>query len=215
MRSPMRSGSLLLVHGAGSGPWIFDPWKDAFPDLDVAAVDLHADLDIARASMRDYAQRIVAIAQTLDRPLFLCGWSMGGLAALMAAPSVIPDGLILLEASPPAGVQGSNEAVSLRTGTFDAEEVYGDFPPGVSARPESQLARDERKRGIPVPSLSCPVLVVWGEEFAQDRGRSVADFYKAEGLSIPGASHWDLVLKEDARSAIRKWINDSRKGTSH
>jgi pimeloyl-ACP methyl ester carboxylesterase len=211
----MRSGSLVLVHGAGSGPWIFDSWKNAYSDLDVVAVDLHADLDIAHASMRDYAQRIVAIAQSLNHPLFLCGWSMGGLTALMAAPSVIPDGLILLEASPPAEVQGSNEAVSLSSGTFDAEEVYGGFPPGVRARAESQLARDERKRGISVPLPSCPLLVIWGEDFAEDRGRSVVDLYKGEGLSIPGASHWDLVLKNDARSAIRKWINDLRKSTSH
>jgi hypothetical protein len=38
-------GSLLLVHGAGSGPWIFDAWPASFSNLDVRAVDLHEQLD--------------------------------------------------------------------------------------------------------------------------------------------------------------------------
>jgi hypothetical protein len=39
--------SLLLVHGAGSGPWIFHGWVRAFPGIKVATVDLHAGIEVA------------------------------------------------------------------------------------------------------------------------------------------------------------------------
>jgi len=33
--------SLLLVHGAGSGPWVYEGWADEFASVPVLAVDLH------------------------------------------------------------------------------------------------------------------------------------------------------------------------------
>jgi len=47
--------SLLLIHGAGSGPWVFEQWMTAFPEIEVAALDLQEGLDVERASMRHYA----------------------------------------------------------------------------------------------------------------------------------------------------------------
>jgi hypothetical protein len=46
--------NVVLVHGAGSGPWVFDGWADDFPGVSVHAVDLHEGLDVAQASMTDY-----------------------------------------------------------------------------------------------------------------------------------------------------------------
>lgn len=208
-KKPVSAASLVLVHGAGSGPEIFRVWIDEFSDLAVVAPDLHEGLDVSRASMQDYAQAVVRAVTSLPRPLYLCGWSMGGLVALMAADSIEPAGLILLEASPPAEVQGSDESVPLRTGTFDPEQVYGAFPVGVHSRPESQLARDERKRGISVPSLPCPCLVIWCEAFPEERGRRIADLYEAETLPIAGADHWDLVTNPEVRREVRNWLNRS------
>jgi pimeloyl-ACP methyl ester carboxylesterase len=68
--------SLLLVHGAGSDSAIFDDWPQAFPRLRVAAVDLQEGIDVAGASMTDYAKRVVAAAGVLPQPVALCGWSM-------------------------------------------------------------------------------------------------------------------------------------------
>jgi hypothetical protein len=62
------------------------------------------------------------------------------------------------------------------------------------ARPESSLARAERKRGISVPSLPCPSLAVYGETFAQDRGRAVARLYGSAELYLSGLDHWQIVL---------------------
>jgi thioesterase domain-containing protein len=116
--------------------------------MEVEAVDLMAGLNVAEASMSNYVAVIVRAAEWLPRPVALCGWSSGGLAAMMAARQAEADFLILLETSPPGEVQGFDESVELRPGTFDPEEMYGAFPPGMRARPESLLARAERKRGV-------------------------------------------------------------------
>jgi pimeloyl-ACP methyl ester carboxylesterase len=146
--------SLLLVHGAGSGPWIFDPWPASFPNLDVRAIDLHEHLDISHASMNDYADRLVEAATELPAPVSICGWSMGGLVAMLAASRlpIAPHSLILIESSPPGEIQGfqPEQELESRSGRFNPQSVYGAFPAGLHARPESLLARAERKRGIPV-----------------------------------------------------------------
>jgi pimeloyl-ACP methyl ester carboxylesterase len=192
----------LLAHGAGSGPWVFDGWAAAFPGLDVEAVDLMAGLNVPEASMSNYAAVIVRAAEWLPRPVALCGWSSGGLAAMMAARQAEADFLILLEASVPGEVQGFDESVPLRAGTFDPEETYGAFPPGMRARPESLLARAERKRGVSVPELPCPALVVYGDDFAEERGHALAAYYGAKELALPGLDHWDLVLDERVRTSL-------------
>jgi pimeloyl-ACP methyl ester carboxylesterase len=181
---------------------VFDGWATAFPDLEVEAVDLMAGLNVAEASMSNYAAVIVRAAEWLRRPVALCGWSSGGLAAMMAARQAEADFLILLESSPPGEVQGFDESVELRAGTFDPEETYGAFPPGMRARPESLLARGERKRGVSVPELPCPALVVYGDAFAEMRGRTLASHYGAEERAFPGLDHWDLVLDERVRAYL-------------
>jgi dienelactone hydrolase len=195
--------SMLLVHGAGGGPWVFDGWRNMAHT--VFACDLQRGVDPAVASMRDYADEVAACAHSLPRPLALCGWSMGGLVALMAAEHVRPDALVLIEPSPPAEAQENADA-PLETGTFDAEAVYGTFPPGVAARPESMLARAERKRGVSVPSLPCRCLVVAGDEFPEERGTRVAHVYDAELRHFPGLSHWGLVRSAAVRDAVADWL---------
>lgn len=155
--------------------------------------------------MLNYEAVAAADAALLARPLVLVGWSMGGLVAMMAARRVGPERLVLLEPSPPAEVQGSDEGVPLEEGVYDPEQVYGPFPPGVRSRPEAVLARAERKRGVSVPSLPCPTLVVYGDEFPDERGRRVAAVYGAEELHLPGLSHWELVLRTEALSRVVEW----------
>ena len=168
-----------------------------------------AGLNVAEASMSNYAAVIVRATEWLPRPVGLCGWSSGGLAAMMAARQAEADLLILLESSPPGEVQGFDESVPLRPGTFDPEETYGAFPPGMRARPESSLARAERKRGISVPSLPCPALVVYGDEFAEERGSRLATHYGADELGFPGLDHWGLVRDERVREGIADYLSRS------
>ena len=201
--SPARAGarSLLLVHGAGSGPWVFDGWPASFPaGLRLETVDLHEGLDPAHATMAQYADAVARAAERLDRPLVVVAWSMGGLAAMMVADRA--DGLVLLEASASAEVQGVHRDVRPAPGVFDPEAECGAFPSGVRARPESALARAERKRGISVPELRPPTLVVYGDEYAEERGRRLVARYGAHELALPGKSHWDLVRDPEAVHAI-------------
>lgn len=185
--------SLLLVHGAGSGPWVFDGWSHSFTDRSVHCVDLHAGLDVASASMDDYVEIVLRSSQTLPRPVVLCGWSMGGLVVLQAAVRAEIFAVVVIEPSPPAEIQGLDSSVTPHDGTFDPEETYGPFPAGMPARAESTRARMERQRGISVPNLPCRSFVVYGDEFPEDRGRLVARLYGSEELSFPGLGHWDLV----------------------
>ncbi len=205
--APERPTSLVLVHGAASGPWIFEGWSHAFPGDDVVAVDLHDGRDVASASMSDYAQAVVDAARSLTRPLVVCGWSMGGLVALMAAEEVAPDALVLLEPSPPAEIAGYQDDLRPSPGLFEGEQTYGRFPAGIASRPESAFARAERKRGISVPHLTCPALVVYSDEFPDVRGRSVAALYRARELHLRGLDHWGLVLDRRVPPAIARALS--------
>lgn len=192
----------MLVHGAGSGPWVFDAWEH--DSVGVVAVDLHEGLDVATATMTDYASAVVRACAAAS-PVALCGWSMGGLVAMMAAADVDPAALVLLEPSAPAEVQRAHD-VADSTGTFDPEQVYGAFPPGVRARPESERARADRKRGISIPRLPRRSLVVFGDEFEEERGRALVRRYAIEGAHFPGLSHWDLVFDPRVRERVFAFV---------
>jgi pimeloyl-ACP methyl ester carboxylesterase len=205
-----RPASLLLVHGAGSGPRIYDGWADEFPSMRVAAVDLHEGLDVASASMSDYAGRVVQAARALPQPVSLCGWSMGGLVVLQSAARIRPHSIILIEASAPSEIQGLHPEVPLQAGTFDPQSVYGRFPSGIRARPESSLARAERKRGISVPALPWPALVIYGDEFRDERGTALVRLHRAEGRYFGGLDHWGLVLDRRVRRAVAEFLASGR-----
>jgi pimeloyl-ACP methyl ester carboxylesterase len=141
------------------------------------------------------------------RPFALLGWSMGGLVAMMAARRVEPDALVLLDPSPAGESAAFDETVAPAEGPYDPEEAYGPFPDGVAARPESALARAERRRGISVPSLPSRTLVVYSDEFAEERGLGVARCYAADDLHMAGLDHWGLVRDERVRPAIAEWLS--------
>jgi pimeloyl-ACP methyl ester carboxylesterase len=159
--------------------------------------------------MRHYAAAIERAAAELPHPRTVVAWSMGGLAALIARDSA--DVLVLLEPSPPGEVQGFVPGLALAYGTFDPERVYGAFPPGIRARPESELARRERRRGISVPGLGCPALVVYGDR--EERGGAIAERYGTDSLHLPGKRHWDLVLDPGAVAAIAGRIAQRSRST--
>jgi pimeloyl-ACP methyl ester carboxylesterase len=169
-------------------------------------VDLQDGLAVEHTSMLDYAEGVVAAALALPQPVAICGWSMGGLVALQAAEQARPHSVILLEPSAPAEIQGYHADVPLTEGTFDPEAEYGQFPDGIPARPESLLARAERKRGISVASLPCPSLVIASQDFPDERGRAVANLYRAELIEFPDLGHFDLVLQPAPRAAVADFL---------
>lgn len=202
--------AVLAVHGAGSTAAVFRDWDRHFT-VPLVAVDLHAGLDVSRARMEDYAEQVVRAAAARPRPIALVGWSMGGLVVMqaarrMAAEGNTPSALVLIEASAPAEVAGFRPDVTPTDGSFDPEEVYGEFPPGQPARPESTRARGERKRGVSVPSLPCRTLVISGNEFAHERGRLIAAAYGASHNSCPTLSHWQLMTDQKVAAAAAEFL---------
>ena len=194
---------LVLVHGATSGPWVFDRWPAAFPGYEVRAPDLQEGLDVARARMSDYVDRVLAAAA--GRPSVVCGWSMGGLVALMAAQRSPVEAVVVLEPSLPLELSGGDASRVIRSGTYDAGSAYGSLPPGTRCRPESLRALDERKRGISVPSVDCPVLVVSGRS-GHAQGRLVARHYGADLLEFSDSGHSALVVDPDVMAGIAAWL---------
>lgn len=191
---------------------MYEGWSDSFPGATVVAVDLQDGLEVATASHSDYARIVVEAAATLPAPVVLCGWSMGGLVVLQAAERVRPHSVVLLEPSPPAEVQGFNTETDVADGVFDPEVVYGTFPPGMRARPESARARAERKRGISIPTLPCPSLVIYGDAFREERGKAIAQLYGSDEFDFPGLDHWDLVRDPQVRTSVRDWLGLSAAG---
>jgi len=202
--------SFILVHGAGSGPWVYDGWSNNFQNIAVRAIDLQENLNIAAASMNDYADRIVTTINSARQPAAIVGWSMCGLVAMLAAQHVKLHSLVLIEPSPPAEIQRFDERVHSSLGTFDPETVYGAFPPTIRSRPESSLARSQRKMGVSAPSLPARTLVIYGDEFRVGRGEAIVHFYKADAKYFPGKSHWDLLLDPSVRAAISTFLGTGK-----
>jgi pimeloyl-ACP methyl ester carboxylesterase len=203
---------LVCLHGAGTFPSVFDAWQGSFPDWQVLTPDLHAGLDLSTASMKDYAD--VAIMEATrpvpDAVVALCGWSMGGLVALMAAPIVRPAALVLLEPSLPAELAGQDPDVPVNAGTFEPGELYGRWPDDPPTRRESSLALGERKRGISVPSVHCPLLVVASRTYGHQRGSPVAEFCGGELAYFPHLHHVSLVRDVVVRTTISDWLSRVR-----
>jgi pimeloyl-ACP methyl ester carboxylesterase len=184
---------------------VFEGWAGREGRIELVAADLQDGVDVAAASMDDYAGNLRRLCAALPRPLALCGWSMGGLVAMMVAADVAPASLVLIEPSAPAEVQGTH-AVPDAAGTFDPEEVYGAFPAGIRPRPESQRARADRKRGIAVPSLPPRTLVVYGDEFGDERGRALVERYGIDEAYFGGLDHWGLVLDASVRERVFDYV---------
>jgi pimeloyl-ACP methyl ester carboxylesterase len=189
---------VVALHGAGSGPWVFADWR--LPGHELEAVDLHAGLNVAAASMWNYEAVATRACDGIERPFALLGWSMGGLVAMLAARRVEPDALVLLEPSPTE--RRAAEDADLEEGVYDPEEAYGPFPAGIRARPESRYARAERLRGIPVAPPTARTLVVSGDEFAEERGSADG----AEELHLAGLDHWGLILDARVQDEIAAWL---------
>lgn len=121
-----RSPSIIMVHGAFCGGWVFDAFRQPFEAAGhpVLAPDLRGHGagdrpgDVGGLSMADYASDIARlcrrVAEAEGAAPVLLGHSMGGLVAQMAARRGPVSALALLAPSAPWGVFGSSleEAVT-------------------------------------------------------------------------------------------------------
>jgi pimeloyl-ACP methyl ester carboxylesterase len=174
--------------------------------------------------MADYVEDVAGAARALEAAPVVVGWSMGGLVALMYAVAHPVAAVIALGPSLPGPRLASASSSPLAPGVF-GPEVYGIVDPHASEQPtmpdldpdevrtalaslgpESGLARQERKRGIPLDprALRGPVLVVAGERdetVPPAAARALARFVGGRYLEFAAASHWGLVLNRRALDA--------------
>ena len=224
----------LLVHGAANSSVVWQFWQQELARRGWAsyAVDLRGHGKspgaVEGASMSDYADDVTAVADQLSEVPVVAGWSMGGLVALMVAARGRARACVGLAPSTPTVER--DEGVVLRPGAFGPEEygITSEDPaeqPAMpdldleerlialkSASPESRTARDDRRAGIVIASLPCPLIVVTGSE---DRSwpRSVYAGMQlpADYLESRGSSHWGLVLNRrllpDLSSRVADWLD--------
>jgi pimeloyl-ACP methyl ester carboxylesterase len=230
--------AVILVHGAANSGrvWTFWQYELARRGWTSHAIDLRGHGaseigDLGTTRMADYAADVVALARTLRRPPILIGWSMGGLVAMMAAATC--DAQACVGLAPSTAARSRDRSIPLRAGVFGAEE-YGivdrdpDLQPSMadldreervvaleSLGLESRMARDERKAGIIIASLPCPVLIVTGTADTQWPRQRYADLpFAADHVEIGGASHWGLVLNRrvlpEIGSVVCGWLEKRR-----
>lgn len=130
--------SLLLVHGAANGAWVWDAWRAALRPLgwEVNVLDLRGHgrslpTDMSEVTMEVYVNDLESvcgqIAKAQGRHPVVGGWSMGGLVSMMYAAKAEVPALLLFAPSPPLEVQGRTPAGELRdyAVTPFGPDVYG------------------------------------------------------------------------------------------
>jgi pimeloyl-ACP methyl ester carboxylesterase len=138
----MAMPSLLCVHGAASGAWVWDSWRKHLGALgwQVNVIDLRGHgrslpVDLSEVTMEDYLADLESVtpqiaAATGEHPV-LFGWSMGGLVALMyAAKHEETPALVLFSPGAPVEVRGKASIEELRkipSGPF-GPEFLGIYP---------------------------------------------------------------------------------------
>ena len=219
---------IIFVHGSANSAKVWNFWQKEIADLGWTshAIDLRAHgnsnkIDLSSTSMEDYAEDIKLLIRTIPRAPVLIGWSMGGLLAMMVASKGHAVACVSLAPSMPA--QERDSSVLIRMGEFGPEE-YGitsgdpNSQTGMadldteeriialsSVGLESRMARDERKAGIRIDKMTCPLMIMTGTD------DEAWPFQTYQGLWIPfthqsiqGASHWGLVLN---RRALKAAVN--------
>ncbi len=225
---------LLLVHGAPNSSSVWRFWQQALAERGWSshAVDLRGHGEsrgsVDGATMSDYADDVVAAADGLAERPVVVGWSMGGLVAMMVAARGAARACVGLAPSAPAAMR--DHGLEIRPGLFGSEE-YGITSADPAEQPampdldieerqvaieslaeESRTARDDRKAGIVIESLPCPLLVVTGSEDSDWPRSAYADMrLPAEYLEVSGASHWGLVLNRrvlpDLVTQVVDWLD--------
>jgi pimeloyl-ACP methyl ester carboxylesterase len=183
--APTDSPAVILVHGAANSAAVWTFWQRelAARGWSSYAIDLRGHgrsdpVDLSRVTMRDYADDVQALARQLVRPPIVIGWSMGGLVAMMVAAA--GHAIACLGLAPSLPAQQIDTQIAIRSGEFGPEEygIISNDPehqptmPDLNAEElrialasvgrESRFARDERKAGIVVQTLACPLLIVTG-----------------------------------------------------
>ena len=220
-QAPTEHPPIILVHGAANSGLVWTYWQRELATRGWPSYALNLrghgrnQIDLSRTTMHDYADDVRTLVTQLARPPVIIGWSMGGLIAMMVAARGGAAACVGLAPSTPA--RQIDPSVTLRTGEFGAEEygITSLAPEDQPAMPdldqeeraialaslsqESRLARNERKAGVVIESLPCPLYIITGtSDGLWPRERYDNPWLETSYLSIRDASHWGLVLSRRA-----------------
>ena len=220
---------MLLIHGAANSAsaWKFFQKALARTGWSNHAIDLRghgkSGGSVDGATMADYVEDVAKVAEQLPSKPVVMGWSMGGLVALKFASEGRARACVALSPTPPT--RQRNESVRIRGGVYGSE-VYGIKTMDPARQPampdldeeergvalgslsqESRTARDERKAGVVIESMPCPLLVIAGSD---DRVFPKS-LYEGMGLGeelmeAEGASHWGLVLNRRVMPGLARGV---------
>jgi pimeloyl-ACP methyl ester carboxylesterase len=201
--------SLLLVHGAANGAWVWDAWRAALRPLgwEVNVLDLRGHgrslpADMNEVTMEVYVADVESVAGQIEaaqgRHPIIGGWSMGGLVAMMyAAGREDVPALLLFAPSPPLEVQGKATLQDLRSTPLTpfGPEVYGLF----SDDPERSRAA--------MPDLTDDEIARVLERSVGATESGLARRQRKSGISVPSLQAPSLLIYGDQDDApMRKRI---------
>lgn len=231
--SPMPT--ILFLHGAYQGWWVYEDWQAYFALAGWRTIAFslrnhpgsHAleDHQFLELTPDDYVSDLLKVAAWLDTPFVLVAHSMGGVLGQKAAEQ-LPDlaALVLLGSGPPRGLGASRpkDLPSDCPSIPDYEQVrrhmFGTIGDGEYAEfhsrlvPETPSVMNQTGRGrvsVDPALIRAPVLAVDAEHDRNQFGPAFGDFYSADYIRVPGASH-ALMLGpwgREVAGALHCWMN--------
>lgn len=235
-RGATRRTPLLMVHGAFHGWWAYQRWLGFFAALGFPAFALSwrghegaaplTPQELCATGMGDYADDVQAALAAIGEPSVLIGHSLGGLVSQMVATrNGAVRGLALVGSAGPAALGPTRDFLwpddvplmfppeRMRRSMFheisdgDFAAIYGRLvPESPKALNESGLARVEIGRA----EITAPVLVL-GTQYdgiGLHTSDSIAAYYRAEHIDVPGTSH-DCLLEDaglEVAHEILRWL---------
>ena len=236
---PTDNPPVIFVHGAGTTGNVWTYWCERFVTegwpchaLDLRGHGASSAMDLSRTSIWDYVAAVETVAAQLSVPPVVIGWSMGGHIAVMAASRGGFCACVALDPDPPA--DSTDDARELAFGQISPADIGYDLDgdpddlPGMpdltteerahaqrSLCDESILVRTERRRGIIIEGMPCPLLEIIG---------GLDDYYPTEPsyhgigmanhqLFVERASHFGLMFNRRVLPGflgdVLAWMNEN------
>ncbi|MBS7456703.1 alpha/beta hydrolase [Coralloluteibacterium stylophorae] len=216
---------IVLVHGAGGGPWEWDIWARV---LEAAGIRVHrpglqpAAPGLAATRLDDYRQQLAAaIARAGPAPV-LVGASLGGRLAAECAERAAALVLVnpLLPERPAAGPGAA--AIRAWRGRAALAGTRRALPDADAAaalhafrrwRDESAAVLEEARATPFPPRPACPCLLVLSEadrDVAPAATRALAADWAVETIALAGASHVGPLLGREAAAVAARvlaWLD--------
>ena len=182
--------SLLFIHGAANGAWVWEAWQAQLRPLgwnpivlDLRGHGLSLPVDFSEVTMEDYLADVESVAGQVTVALgvhpVIAGWSMGGLVALMyAAKHPKTPAVVAFSPSMPLEVAGKASIEALRAipSTPVGPEHYGIFVDDLEAsRPALAGLTDDESRRVLAQSAG-----------ARESGFARRQRYR--GISVPAGA---------------------------